>query len=67
MCKVCAQLALLLKFYKGSCPEIVSASFGSLGTICNVFYAVLTLAGKEMVRNPQRLQSAGKENARNPR
>lgn len=51
VCKVCAQIALLHSVYKGSCSEAVFALFAPLGGLCVVFYADLTLAGKEMAWN----------------
>ena len=53
VCKVRARRALLLRFYRGSCSEAVFAPFGFLCGICIVFYAVLPLAGKEIVWNPR--------------
>ena len=61
VCKVCAQLALLLKFYKGSRSETFFAPFVPPWRNLYVLYKVLTLAGKEMVRIPHSLLLAGKE------
>ena len=61
VCKVCAQVALLLSFYKGWCSREFFAPFVPLGVICVVFHEVLPQASKEIIRDPRWLPLAGKE------
>ena len=43
VCKVCARLALLLRFYRGSCSEAVFGTLGTLGVIFVTFLGFLSL------------------------
>ena len=53
VCKVCAQLALLLGFYGWFMLRGRFCTLRPLGGIWVVLYAVLPLAGKEIVRIPR--------------
>ena len=55
VCKVCARLALLLRFYGGSCAEAVFEALALLDALLVIFFGILQLTPKAGARIPREL------------